>query len=482
MRFPSPLLRWLTPLFALALAACQPPADNATKNVKLNPDVPDQKVESDNYLTGRKFCEVYSKITSQEHGKRIDVPRGYDGTESGKWSLYTWTPRPFDPKKPTLIYVEGGPGANSHSFGAFADATVNEIRFDQRGIGCSAPESYEDYQNPKLYSSLNTTRDIEEIRKAYGLTKVTVLGASYGTVPATMYGHFFPKSVRSIILEGVEFTEGDGTMEHRATLLNKTLEKLSPKAREGFKKFMSSEAKETSYVYSIVEALKKSDGGYEVLGKFFENVFSTDSPETTLTATILKLAEGKKTNENPYPQAPGAVDGNILTKIFCQELGLREAWDDFPVYYPAVDRYIPYDLGERAAKDCAAAGVPNMVTDLYRASKYPMNVPVYYYQGAHDGATPAAGAVKHWREAAKGTKYFMLKKRGGHGPNLLPMMDEKEPAQRLEQIFVFKKALRAEKITPDDMVRLNRNLKSADERWLLYLGDDEKPEDELGKL
>lgn len=482
MRFSPNLLGWLVLPFACALTACNPPADSAVKNVKINPDVPDEKVERENYLGGTKFCSVYAKVISREFGKRIEVPRNYDGSASGSWSLYTWTPRPFDPQKPTFIYVEGGPGANSHSWEPFVDATINEIRFDQRGLGCSAPESFADYQNPKLYSSLNTTRDIEEIRKAYGVAKVTVLGASYGTVPATMYGNLFPASVRSIILEGVEFTEGDGTMASRSTLLNKMLDKLSPKAREGFKTFMAGKSTETSYVYSIVEALKKSDGGYEILGRFFETVFSTDDPATTLTATIKKLGENKSASANPYPQGPGAVDGNILAKIFCQELGLREAYADFPVYVASMDRYIPYDIGDRAAKACAEAGVTEMVTDVYRASKYPMSVPTYYYQGAHDGATPAAGAIKHWREVAKGPKYFLLKRRGGHGPNLLPMLDEKEPVRRQDQLSVFKKALRAEKIGLEDIGLLNRTLLAPVETWLLFTKDSENPEAELGIL
>jgi proline iminopeptidase len=82
----------------------------------------------------------------------------------------------------------------------------NLLVFDQRGIAFSRPQESL-YQNLDFYSSLNTALDLEEIRKKLGLQQLIIYGASYGTVPATIYSSLFPERVLFAILEGTFYTE-----------------------------------------------------------------------------------------------------------------------------------------------------------------------------------------------------------------------------------------------------------------------------------
>jgi proline iminopeptidase len=58
---------------------------------------------------------------------------------------------------------------------------VNVVQFDQSGIACSRPTTEIMYKNPQFYSSENTARDADEIRKSLGANKITAYGISYGT-------------------------------------------------------------------------------------------------------------------------------------------------------------------------------------------------------------------------------------------------------------------------------------------------------------
>ncbi len=134
----------------LPLTAC-----NKSSSETGSVTVPAATVEltKDNYLSGKQFCQTYSSVTSAEHGQYVSVPKDYDHPEKGTLQIYVYLMSVFDPTKPSYVYVDGGPGQNTHGeMPDFFGGAMNEFRFDQRGLGCSAPDTWEEYSDVSLYS------------------------------------------------------------------------------------------------------------------------------------------------------------------------------------------------------------------------------------------------------------------------------------------------------------------------------------------
>lgn len=164
------------------------------------------------YTTGREFCEKFKSVTAPEVGSWITVPVDYQNPALGTTQIYAFFAEgKFDPSRPTAIFFDGGPGANSHGWSRLTEK-FNELHFDQRGIGCSRPSTLELYRKDTFYSSLNTAKDADEVRKFFKIDRLSVFGGSYGTVPATIYANQFPEHTSAAVLIGVDFgtsTVGD---------------------------------------------------------------------------------------------------------------------------------------------------------------------------------------------------------------------------------------------------------------------------------
>lgn len=137
-----------------------------------------------------------------------------------------------------FFYFAGGPGSGATEDApgiAQAFAKIREHRdlvfVDQRGTGQSSPldcalfdpknpQSYFGYFFPldevrkcrteletkadlTLYTTTIAMDDIDEVRTALGYDKINLFGASYGTRAAMVYLRRHPKSVRTVMLQGV---------------------------------------------------------------------------------------------------------------------------------------------------------------------------------------------------------------------------------------------------------------------------------------
>lgn len=97
-----------------------------------------------------------------------------------------------------IFFLPGGPG-NSHDYmqGAFGHyyKTNTVVFFDFLGRGKS-----DDAKSPKEYSVANDTDLIDKIRKHLGFDKISVVGHSYGTVPAQDYAIRYAKHTKKMVL------------------------------------------------------------------------------------------------------------------------------------------------------------------------------------------------------------------------------------------------------------------------------------------
>jgi fermentation-respiration switch protein FrsA (DUF1100 family) len=92
------------------------------------------------------------------------------------------------------------------------------------------------------------------------------------------------------------------------------------------------------------------------------------------------------------------------------------------------------------------------LAEEYSASKYPVNVPLFYLQGEYDGATPKEGAVKHFQQVAKSKAQLLVFKESSHMPTGTYLWKNGDPVILGE---VFKKALSAQEINCEEVKKLN---------------------------
>ncbi len=157
-------------------------------------------------LRARALPRGPSQRTVQPGGFFVRVPIDYDDLSKGTTDIYAFFPLGFDPQRPTAVFFTGGPGFPAHgdlyrsSAETLAQTGYNMMFFDQRGLGCSRPQSYQVYSAFDFYSSTATAKDAESIRRHLGIRQWSVVGSSYGTIPATIHAHLFPNSTRSATL------------------------------------------------------------------------------------------------------------------------------------------------------------------------------------------------------------------------------------------------------------------------------------------
>lgn len=106
---------------------------------------------------------------------------------------------------PAIIYLHGGPRGNATLFEATTAAELASkgfyvIVYDRRGEGRSADTGAK-VTFKEAFSDLNN------LINEYGLTKVSLLGHSFGGIVSTLYTDAFPEKVERLILVGALFSQ-----------------------------------------------------------------------------------------------------------------------------------------------------------------------------------------------------------------------------------------------------------------------------------
>lgn len=455
----------------LSIVACSKHEDDNKPTAAINPPIY-KTVTRENYLSGKKFCQTYSNITSKEFGRYIRVPMNYNNPEAGTIEVYAYSMSPFDSNKPTYIYVDGGPGQNTHgAMPNFFDGQYNELRFDQRGLGCSSPETFDIYKDASLYSTENTIRDMDLIRQAYGIDKWSVYGVSYGTVASTMYASKFSNSTRSLVLEGVVGrVDLLHDADYKASKLNLAIANLNSKQREALYSIVHGKSQQEKAFVQFIYSLFYSDKGMrQVANYYLPRIISTDGAINQDGLNRIKKYFDQRDSQYPFAQQPGAVDTNILGIIYCKNLNARHSNNKNLAYSTEKGFYTNVDYSTNNQLGCDKLGVKETDEKPYELSQNPVQAPVYYFQGSHDGATIAAGAIMHWQTVPQNKSFFMLAQKGGHNPNLTRIKSENVLITKAET-QLFKNAISSLDITKTDLFAINSVIE-ADQKWILYSED-----------
>lgn len=473
----------------LGLASCQKNENSITVNEVVHgrrsvlPSDSASPSEHD-YMSGAEFCRYYKDITSKEFGRFVSVPLSYSDPKGQKIQIYVYSMRQFDPKKPTYIFIDGGPGQNTHGImGEYTDGAFNELRFDQRGLGCSAMETFSLYKNAAHYSTRNTVQDLESIREAFGVKKWTVYGVSYGTVPATVYAHLYPQQTASIVLEGtfskIEFSHD---MSLKASKLNFVVSQLSPQQKSGFDKLMLEDSDDSRLIQGLLVQSFYQDHAIEAGVEFLKTIIKDSGEILRDKIKMMRRSEsqGKAAGEAPRAQAPGILDSFVMQVIYCRDLGYRKRFQKVLRYSVEQLFFLEEDASKESGHEiCDRVGVSQASEETFDVNEMKTSQPVFYFQGSDDMATMAEGSFQHWARFAQGPSYFLLAEQGGHNPNL-DRLESEDDMIALHQKVLFGKALAGLPLAEGDIESAN-GAQSDHDRWFLFI-DKEKSWDEISKL
>lgn len=97
-----------------------------------------------------------------------------------------------------VVFLHGGPGQGSQTFARFAGPALERdlrmVYLDQRGSGRSE-RPWND-----AYSLTLLVDDVEQLRRAWGVEKIALVGHSFGTIVALEYAAKHPEHVERVVL------------------------------------------------------------------------------------------------------------------------------------------------------------------------------------------------------------------------------------------------------------------------------------------
>lgn len=422
---------------------------------------------AENYLSGLAIYQ--EQKNNYPDWSFLKVPYHLDLYENTSQSFTQFTTisyklsENFDSKNPTVVYINGGPGGASLDL-TFEKAftNLNFIYFNQRGVAFSKPETEQEYLNADYYSSEQTAQDIKYIVQHLHLSKVTVYGHSYGTVPATIFASRYPELTRSVILEGVILNGSEllWSAPHRLKLINKYLKELKPDLAQLIRKF-SDHPESPRYWFSLMAQQAMYQENFKnILNTMLENVLvkqETDSSDENYEKRVIGILQAwfpeKKSNED-YLQ----YSNKMFNMIACEELSGQSEKAHFKAFLNSAFQLELVTL--KNENNCAF--IPEQKT--YDSQNYPIQAPVYYFQGTEDGATTADFAVRHFKQVPQNKAFLVLAKAQGHLPvlsQLKPYNEETTPLRK-ETLHLFEAAVKTLDL---DLTKINE-LKNKKEHWV----------------
>ena len=168
----------------------------------------------------------------------IPVEQGYVTSSDGTRLYY----RKLGEGQPVAIYLHGGPGGTIYNGGCEMAALARHdplVLYDQRGGGRSDPVS-----DPDRLEVADHVADLDAVRRHFRISRVALIGLSWGSALAVYYADAHPRHVSRLMLlapmpvaktpfaqerwAAVERAAAPGTMEMRRRLSHQMQAATSP--------------------------------------------------------------------------------------------------------------------------------------------------------------------------------------------------------------------------------------------------------------
>ena len=384
--------------------------------------------ELEPYKDGRTYCK---DIQKKESGNWIKVPKDYSSKDGSKIELYHWyLGKKFDSNKPTVVHIEGGPGGTSHKYPSWMDkisATHNILFFDQRGYVCSRPENEKDQADSRFYSTENTARDMEELRKSLGIKQWIVHGHSFGTPIGMKYAELFPSSLTSLLLSGPASLSPD-KVEHYQAYKKRLLAEAKKHIASDAESCLSSQSEEFEENLLVLASVSGRAGmqSYIRLINKDKKIPSTDRVDQLISEEYSKFTPGKF-SFNDYIYEERNTEMLIENEFHCSDL---IAGCD-----PSSEKY----------------------KKTFDAKRLTIKTPTYFFLGEYDG-TPVE-QIQEIKNSMTSPATLLEIKSAGHGSfqDIFDFGDAKATQSMLKILY---KALNGEAIQSADLKSDSANVYS----------------------
>lgn len=195
-----------------------------------------------NYADGSYLQTRYSYLKFISNSIRVDTPIDHNQPHLGQFSLYSHFLRPYDPKRPTLIYLPPLFGHSIHTISPsliqyLQNLNFNILLIEPRGVGFSKPSSERTQNSPLFFTLESMAHDIESVRKHLKLTNISILSSGFSSSIAQIYAHYYPQSVKNIVMENPVFLEKNSLVTNPKLIdeTNAYLRSLKPDLLEKIK-------------------------------------------------------------------------------------------------------------------------------------------------------------------------------------------------------------------------------------------------------
>ena len=338
---------------------------------------------------------------------RITVPIDYNDPE-GKTIQLAYRLRRGAEDRPAIIVLPGGPGATSIREDTKATSggipgTYTVVLTDPRGAGCNDdPALSEDSYFKSLWLARDTLAIIRDLRQREPRRAASFIlyGQSYGTIEATIAANlaasFGIPAPQAIVLEGTVGRSFESYAQYFAPFQEEwraLLGGLPANWRVAFKtgKFSPVLSPSSRDWASLVENDLRR--GFLPSG---EHVLEQELRDGRLLLMALRGFAATQLGDALAPHS------RILRAIACAEL--------YGDLYPGLD----LKDGELITDGANACGISQTPRRRFDTADWPLTVPIVYFQGEHDPATPLWQARYHFAHQSQAPRYFVRIDQAAH--------------------------------------------------------------------
>lgn len=349
--------------------------------------------------------------------RTVKVPWDYTKPKSPTFE-YRFKYEVVNPLSPTVIIIPGGPGQTSIVNSGVISAqwpmgavptNYNKIYTDPRSLGCNYIA-----ESSSLVPYLKTdfvVNDIFLVIKGLNLKNYIVYGASYGTVVATqLIKKLETEKVElptALVLEGIvgkKFDNFDSYFYFYQYEWDRLFNQLNPR----WKTYFQSGKNETTFTKQEWASLITSD------------LLIGDIPEAPVKGhilpwhlNILELYFAKKLTPKEQPYLPAMLSklkDVAFPNLFFRMIGCGELWGDW-YFGRSLENGRLIKTGKNV---CEGIDYKN----AYDSAKFPVpaSVPIYYFQGSNDPATPIHSALYHLTVQKNTSRQFLTVPGAAHAP------------------------------------------------------------------